>query len=125
MTDEGPMMTGAATVLVVTDMAKSMAYYRDVLGFEVTFEYGQPVNYVCLCRDDVALHLIVSVRTKRLPGNTAVCVFVRDIDRVYAEFCARGARLTGEPQTYDYGMREFEVLDLDGNQLIVGMGVSS
>ena len=41
ITDEGPMMTGAATVLVVTDMAKSMAYYRDVLGFEVTFEYGQ------------------------------------------------------------------------------------
>ena len=83
------------------------------------------MNYVCLCRDDVALHLIASVRTRRSPGNTAVCVFVRDVDGVHAEFAKRGARLTGEPQTYDYGMREFEAFDLDGNQLIFGMGVSS
>ncbi|MET4762886.1 MULTISPECIES: VOC family protein [Bradyrhizobium] len=40
MTDEHPMMAGSATVFVVSDIAASLAYYRDVLGFEVTFEYG-------------------------------------------------------------------------------------
>jgi len=33
------MMVGAATVFVVTDIAKSTEHYRDVLGFTVTFEY--------------------------------------------------------------------------------------
>jgi len=26
------------------------------------------------------------------------------------------------PQNYDYGMRDFDVVDLDGNQLTFGMG---
>jgi catechol 2,3-dioxygenase-like lactoylglutathione lyase family enzyme len=72
MSDEHPMMVGAATVFVVTDMAKSVGYYRDMLGFQVTFEYGQPTFYACLCRDEVALHLIASAQTKRLPGNGGI-----------------------------------------------------
>jgi catechol 2,3-dioxygenase-like lactoylglutathione lyase family enzyme len=40
----------------VTDIAKSIEHYRDMLGFTVTFEYETPTFYVCLCRDEVALH---------------------------------------------------------------------
>jgi hypothetical protein len=57
MTTEDPMLVGAATVFVVADIAKSTEHYRDVIGFTVTFEWGTPVSYVCLCRDEVALHL--------------------------------------------------------------------
>jgi len=116
---------GAATVFVVGDMAKSVEHYRDVLGFTVTFQYGKPTFYACLCRDEVALHLVASHRTKRLPGNGGICVFVRDVDGVYAELAARGANVIKPPQNYDYGMRDFDVVDLDGNQLTFGMGTSS
>jgi len=125
MSDEHPMMVGAATVFVVTDMTKSVGYYRDVLGFRVTFEYGQPTFYACLCRDEVALHLIASAQSKRLPGNGGISVFVRDVDTVYAELLARGAKLLGQPQNYDYGMRDFDVVDLDGNQLTFGTGTAA
>src|SRR5262245_17755367 len=50
VTAEDPMMAGAATVFVVTDIAKSTKHYRDVLGFAVTFEHGTPTFYVCLYR---------------------------------------------------------------------------
>jgi catechol 2,3-dioxygenase-like lactoylglutathione lyase family enzyme len=116
------MMVGAATVFVVTDIAKSTEHYRDVLGFTVTFEYGTPTFYVCLCRDEVALHLLLASRTSRLSGNGGICVFVRDVDAVYAELAARGARIVKRPQNYDYGMRDFDLIDLDGNQLTFGMG---
>jgi catechol-2,3-dioxygenase len=62
VTAENPMMVGAATVFVVTDIAKSTEYYRDVLGFAVTFEYGTPTFDVCRCRDEVALHLLSASR---------------------------------------------------------------
>jgi catechol 2,3-dioxygenase-like lactoylglutathione lyase family enzyme len=124
MTAENPMMVGAATVFVVSDVAKSLAYCRDVLGFTMTFQYGDPAFYACLCRDEVGLHLIAANRTKRLPGNGAVCVFVRDVDAVHAELAERGANIVKPPQNYDYGMRDFDVLDLDGNQLIFGMGTA-
>jgi uncharacterized glyoxalase superfamily protein PhnB len=44
---------------------------------------------------------------------------------VYAELAARGAKVIKPPQNYDYGMRDFDVIDLDGNQLTFGMGTSS
>jgi catechol 2,3-dioxygenase-like lactoylglutathione lyase family enzyme len=125
MTVEHPMMVGAATVFVVSDLARSVEHYRDVLGFMVTFEYGNPTFYACLCRDEVALHLLAAHQTKRLPGNGGICVFVRHVDSVYAELAARGANVIKPPQNYDYGMRDFDVVDLDGNQLTFGMGSSS
>jgi hypothetical protein len=81
MTVERPMLTGAATVFTVSDMAKSIAHYRDALGFKVTFQYGQPTFYACLCRDEVALHLLAAQQTARLPGNDGICVFVNDPKR--------------------------------------------
>jgi catechol 2,3-dioxygenase-like lactoylglutathione lyase family enzyme len=75
MTAEDPMMVGVATVFVVTDIAKSTEHYRDVLGFAVTFEYGNPTFYVCLYRDEVALHLLSASQTSRLSGNGGICVF--------------------------------------------------
>lgn len=125
MIDEHPMMAGSATVFVVTDMAAGLAYYRDVLGFEVTFEYGEPLSYVCLCRDEVALHLLAAGSTKRLPGHGAICIFVQDVDRLYAELSGRGARLLNQPEDRDYGMRDFDVVDADGNQLTFGMGTDA
>ena len=49
MTDETPMMAGSATVFVVSDIAASLAHYRDVFGFEVAFEDGSP-GYVLYVR---------------------------------------------------------------------------
>ncbi|UEM15350.1 VOC family protein [Bradyrhizobium barranii subsp. barranii] len=122
MTDEHPMMAGSATVFVVSGITASLAYYRDVLGFEVTFEYGQPPSYACLCRDEVGLHLLAAAVTKRLPGHGGICIFVRDVDQIYAELSGRGARLLNRPEDRDYRMRDFDVVDADGNQLTFGMG---
>lgn len=125
MLDEPPMMACSATVFVVSDMVAGLAYYRDVLGFQVTFEYGEPLSYACLCRDEVALHLLAASGTKRLPRHGAICIFVRDVDQIYAEVAARGARLLNQPEDRDYGMRDFDVVDPDGNQLTFGMGTDA
>ena len=118
------MMTGTATVLAVRDIAASIAYYRDALGFAVAFEYGQPTFYVCLCRDDAALHLIAAPKTQREPGHGALCIFVQDVDALHAELVARKAKVVKPPQDYDYGMRDFDVVDLDGSQIFFGMGIN-
>ena len=102
-------------------LTKSIGHYRDALGFTVTFQYGEPTFHACLCRDEVALHLLAAHETKRLPGNGGICVFVKDVDGVHAELAARGAKVIKPPQNYDYGMRDFDVIDLDGNHLTFGM----
>jgi catechol 2,3-dioxygenase-like lactoylglutathione lyase family enzyme len=119
-----PMMVGAAAVFTVRDITASRDHFRDVLGFDITFEWGTPLHYVCMCRDEVQLHLLSAAGTKRPPGNSGLCIFVRDVDAVYEELKARGANILKPPQTWPYGMREFDVLDPDGNQITYGMGVS-
>ena len=115
------MITGTATVLTVRDIAASLAYYRDALGFTITFEWGEPTYYVCLCRDEAAVHLRAANKFELLPGNGALCIFVEDVDAIHAELVARKAKVVKPPQDYDYGMRDFDVVDLDGNQIFFGM----
>jgi predicted enzyme related to lactoylglutathione lyase len=116
------MMTGAATIFTVHDVGASLAYYRDLLGFGVTFQYGEPTYYVCLCRDEVAIHLRgAEKKSNWVPGNGAIAVFVTDVDALHAELVARGAKVLQPPRDYPYGMRDFGVADLDGNQLTFGM----
>lgn len=115
------MLVGAATIFTVKDIAASLAYYRDALGFDVTFQYGEPTYYACLCRNEVALHLRAARAPDWVAGKGAIAIFVDDVDALYAELVKRGARIVKPPQDYPYGMRDFDVVDLDGNQLTFGM----
>ena len=56
MTASASTFCAAATLFVVNDVMKSIAYYRDVLGFDVVFTYGEPVFYGGVQRGDVTIH---------------------------------------------------------------------
>ena len=106
-------------ILVVRDIQKSVAYYRDALGFTVDFTYGEPPTYAGVYRGSVLLHLQAESQADRSPGGSAVYVYVEDADRTHAELRERGARIEKEPQDYPYGLRDFDVRDLDDNRLII------
>ena len=114
-------LCGAAPVFVVQDVLRSVEHYRDALGFHTEFLYGDPTFYAGVERDGVAIHLQAASRTTRQPGHGGLNVFVTDVDALYAELRSRGARTQNEPKDYPYGMRDFDVLDLDGNHLCFGM----
>src|SRR5215472_4766881 len=117
------MFVDAATVFTVRDIAASIAYYRDALGFTVAFEYGEPTFYAGLCRDEVSLHLRAAAPDRNwVAGHGALCIFVTDVDALHDELAARGARIIAPPKDYAYGMRDFDVDDLDGNRVTFGMG---
>jgi len=111
------MMKASTTVLTVRDIPASLAYYRDKLGFDVAFEYGMPTFYAGVCSGRVTLHLISASRTPRQPGHGAVAIDVDDVDALHADLVKRGAKVLKAPANYDYGLRDFDVADLDGNML--------
>ena len=114
-------LCGAATVFVVQDVLRSVEHYRDVLGFRTEFTYGQPTFYAGVERGAVVIHLQAASETKRQPGQGAVNIFVTDVDALYQELKSRGAKTLNEPKDYAYGMRDFDINDLDGNHLCFGM----
>jgi len=116
-------LRGAAPVFVVNDVLRSVEHYRDVLGFHTEFLYGEPTFYAGVERGNVLIHLQAARESRKQPGQAAMNVFVSDVDALYEELKARGARLMNAPKDYPYGMRDFNVLDLDGNEICFGKEV--
>jgi predicted enzyme related to lactoylglutathione lyase len=85
------------------------------------FTYGEPAFYAGVERGAVIIHLQAASDTARQPGQAAVYIFVTGVDALYEELRSRGALVLGEPEDYAYGMRDFAITDLDGNELVFGM----
>jgi predicted enzyme related to lactoylglutathione lyase len=109
------MMQRIMPELPLTDVPAGVKHYRDVLGF--TVNYAQD-DIGVMDRDDVRLLLIA--RTSAHRGIGSAYFYVRDADALYAEFLEKGADVQGEPVSQPWGLREFSVLDPEGNRLSFG-----
>jgi catechol 2,3-dioxygenase-like lactoylglutathione lyase family enzyme len=101
--------------LPLSNVAAGVAHYRDILGFQVNYEQA---DLGVLDRDDVRLLLVA--RTERHTGIGSAYVYVHNADALYAELVGKGANLHGEPMSQPWGLREFRVLDTEGNQITFG-----
>lgn len=113
-------LTYVAPVFLVADLARSLAYYRERLGFEVEFEYeGFYASVLC---DGCRVHLNCAARPARdqaafeAAEHLDACFGVRDAQALAAAFAASGADFSVPLRTMPYGI-EFYVRDPDGHIL--------
>jgi catechol 2,3-dioxygenase-like lactoylglutathione lyase family enzyme len=113
---------GVAPILPSSDLASTTAFYER-LGFEQT---GLWPSYLILRRGDVGVHFFHASDLDPWTSIAGCYVYVDDADALYAEYAALGLpgegipRLHGPPHDSDYAMREFAVVDPDGNLLRIG-----
>ncbi|MGE9292230.1 MAG: bleomycin resistance protein [Puniceicoccales bacterium] len=123
---QSPELTGVAPVLLVQDVLLSSDYYRDGLGFKVEGLYGEPTNFAILERDGLRLMLQQTEPTNVRPhwkvaaGIWNAYFWVKDADRLHAEFVQRGAKIDYPPGDQPYGCREFGIQDIDGYDIGFG-----
>jgi uncharacterized glyoxalase superfamily protein PhnB len=98
--------------LPCNDVAAAVTYYCDVLGFRINY---QQHDLGVMDRDAITLLLIA--RTEEHKGIGSCGFYVADADLLYEEFLARGARVLGPPVSYPWGLRNFRVIDPEGNRL--------
>ena len=101
--------------LPVDNVPGGITHYRDVLGFSVNYE---DPGIGVMDRDSVRVLLIM--RTARHSGIGSCYIYVEDADSLHAELVASGADVRSEPVSRPWGLREFEVLDPEGNRLTFG-----
>lgn len=105
-------------------MKRSIEFYRDKLGFNVTFTWNDPIDYAALKRGDVGIHLTKSDKEVAPPGHhTSIFIFVHDADAVYDEFIDREVVIENPIGDRDYRMRDFDLRDPDGYILTFGKGL--
>jgi uncharacterized glyoxalase superfamily protein PhnB len=104
-------------VLRVNDLAASLDYYVRVLGFQLDWKDDHGNSFASVTRDDC--HLFLAVGDQGHPGSW-VWVGVSDVDALYEDLLAKGARVRHAPANYPWGSRELHIEDPGGNVLRLG-----
>ncbi len=105
----------------VTDMDRSLAFYRDGLGFDMVASWEAPhgIAWCRLKRGPVSLMLQIAGGEVPPPveGQAAeLYILCDDARALHAEFLARGIQAT-KPRQMEYNMLQFRVTDPDGYPL--------
>jgi len=105
---------GVVPILRVADLAESIAYYVERLGFTLQWR-AEPVASVGRGRASVML-----CEGDQGQSGTWLWLSTNDVDILYQELRGRGAHLRHPPTNYPWGSRECQVSDPDGHVLRFG-----
>ena len=119
------MIDQIAPQFFASDMAATLDYYRDMLGFACLGTWQDPPVYAIVARDQQRIHFRCAEPPAPSPDKYAdelldAYVFVADADALYAEYAGRGVEFTRALGDTPWHSREFVVKDCDGRLLAFG-----
>jgi catechol 2,3-dioxygenase-like lactoylglutathione lyase family enzyme len=116
---------------IVSHVPSSLSFYRDRLGFEITFQGPDPDDiFFGIVRRGGAQILMKDVGLPPVPNCTRdikqgfarwdAFVYVPDPDALAAEFASRNVEFSVPLKDTHDGLRGFELKDIDGYVLFFG-----
>ena len=108
-----------------TDISRTLAYYKEKLGFERVGAWQDPPVYAIVARDQHAIHFRYAEPPTANPDKYVdelldAYLSIEDADGLYAEYAALGVEFTRELGNTPWNSREFVVKDCDGRLLAFG-----
>jgi uncharacterized glyoxalase superfamily protein PhnB len=119
---------GVVPIFLVDDVGKAAEYYRDVLGFEVEFLYGDDPTYGRVTRDDAIIDFARSdplgarnsVKASGSTFGADAVIVVSNVEDVYIEIQEKGANVIERLAPREYGALDCMIEDLNGYRLTIG-----
>ena len=123
-----PTTSAISPCLIVRDVERSIAFYRDKLGFETRFlQPERDPFFAIIGRDGAQIFLKAERGIEPVPNCTRhrhlrldAFVYAEAPDALAAEFAANGATFSTPLQDTSDGLRGFEIADPDGYILFFG-----
>jgi uncharacterized glyoxalase superfamily protein PhnB len=117
--EKAPVLEAAVPILSVSEMSAALDYYEKVLGFALAWKWGEPPRLVSVCRDrvEINLALLEPIGSSRM---SKVYVQMTGVDAYYDQITKAGAKVVVPLADRVYGMRDFRIVDLWGNELSFG-----
>ncbi|MGH2967768.1 MAG: VOC family protein [Solirubrobacteraceae bacterium] len=108
-------------ILQVADVRRSLGFYRDLIGFEVTYTFpsADEPQYVSLALDGGKLAIGPTDQPVQ-SGSTSLWLYTDDVDAAVAELEAAGVRVVAPPADQPWGERVASVADPDGYVVHIG-----
>jgi catechol 2,3-dioxygenase-like lactoylglutathione lyase family enzyme len=126
-----PDITGIAPFFIVRNVPAALAFYRDRLGFEITFHGPNPKDiFFGIVARGGAMIMLKDVGVEPLPNEVRdankgwarwdAYLHVPDPDALAAELSSRDVEFSQPLQDDDDGLRGFALKDADGYVLFFG-----
>ena len=123
-----PTTTAISPFFIVSNVDRTIAFYRERLGFETTFQEPDRNPFFAIIRRDGAQLFVKSdgnviplPNHKRHPSmRWDAYVYAPDPDALAAEFADHSAAFSAPLKDTDDGLRGFETTDPDGYVLFFG-----
>ena len=119
------MSERAVPILLSRDLSETLAFYER-LGFENRGAPPEEWDYLIIGRGGIELHFSEDASVDPLSTASMCYLYVDDARALFEEWAdlvepdpPTGSRITA-PMDAEYGMREFAVVDRNGNLLRVG-----
>ena len=127
-------ISGIAPFFIVKDVPAALTFYRDSLGFDITFQGPEPDDiFFGIVKRGAAMIILKDIGVDPIPNYTRdikkgiarwdAYINVPDPDALFAEFSSRGVEFfqpLRNDDDGDDGLRGFEVKDADGYMLFFG-----
>ena len=119
------MIRQIAPVFFTTDIPRTLAFYKDKLGFECLGTWQDPPVYAIVARDERAIHFRCAAPPAANPDKYTdelidAYIFVEDADVLYAEYAAKEVQFARDLGDMPWKCREFVVKDCNGRLLAFG-----
>jgi predicted lactoylglutathione lyase len=99
-------------ILPVRDLARSIAFYRDTLGFKLDWGGGEGATIGSVSRDNCSIMLV-----QKPVGDRPTWVWIGlEDDSLFEAYRAKGVKVLQEPRNYSWAY-EMKFEDPDGNVL--------
>ena len=113
----------AIPILPSRSVADTLTFFQR-LGFEGKL-WGEPYFYAILRRGTVELHFFTQQDLRPAESSAGCYIRVSDVENMYQSFAAAKLPGKGIPrqdalEVKPWGMREFAIVDPDGNLLRIG-----
>jgi catechol 2,3-dioxygenase-like lactoylglutathione lyase family enzyme len=122
-----PDIAGISPFFIVKDTSAALAFYRDRLGFDVTFQEPADDPFFAIVRRGSAMIMFKDVGVDPLPNYKRepqarwdAYLYVPDPDALAAEFSSRKVEFSKPLKDTHDGLRGFELHDADGYVLFFG-----
>lgn len=126
-----PDISSIAPFFIVKDVPAALSFYRDRLGFDITFQGPDPDDvFFGIVQRGGAMIMVKAVGVDPLPNYKRdvkkgwarwdAYLHVPDPDALAGEFLSRNVELSKPVEDDDDGLRGFELKDSDGYVLFFG-----
>lgn len=105
------------TGLPVEDVLATLEFYTQKLGFELGFTWGDPVTMAGVNLGEVQIFLEHGTPN---PAGCTLYFVVGDADELFEHQRSNGVEVVADPADQPYGLRDYEVRDLNGYRLTFG-----